>query len=95
MIFEAWTLWEYEFGAATPLYGIIDGQRRSYGAASFIQNQTVNGKYVSQVGGNMAYADFQQIVQGKSVELRLGKTEFTLSEKARDRLQQFAGMIAP
>jgi hypothetical protein len=95
IIFEAWTLWNYEFGGSMPLYAIVDGQRREYGPFVFYRNETINGKYVSKVGGRISYSEFQELLKAKSIEMRLGKIEFVLTEKMQRKLRDFAGMITP
>jgi len=95
IIFSAWTPWDYQFTQPAALYAIVDGQRKYYGLAPLIENTVINGKYVSKVGGRLAFGDFKEIVKAKSVEMRIGTIEFTLTEKVQNKLQDFAGMITP
>jgi len=95
VMFSAWTPFRYHFNEESTLYAIIDGKRRSYGSAGLLNRQVINGKYVSQVGGRLAYGDFQEIIKAKKVEMRIGDVEFTLTEQTHDKLQSFAGMITP
>jgi|GEM_PF-5148096 len=95
VLFEGWTLWDYEFSQPVALDAIIDGKRKSYGFVPVLRNTVVNGKYVSTVGGNMAYSDFQELLKAKTVEMRVGEIELQLTDKMQTRLRDFASMITP
>lgn len=38
----------------------------------------------------MAYSDFKQLIDAKSVEMRFGEIEFNLTDKTHSKLRDFA-----
>lgn len=86
---------DYEFSQPVALDAIIDGKRKSYGFVPVLRNKVVNGKYVSTVGGNMPYSDFQELLKAKAVEMRVGEIELQLTDKMQTKLRDFASMITP
>jgi hypothetical protein len=90
IIFTSWSLWDNQYVGQTKLYAIIDGERISYETFIPLQREVINGKHVVLVGGRMTYKQFQQIANGKTVEMRLGDFKFTLTEPMMKTVREYA-----
>src|ERR1043165_6246541 len=44
VLFASWSLFDDRYKQATPLYGIIDGERKSYGQMVPMSRRVINGK---------------------------------------------------
>ncbi|HEY2964418.1 MAG TPA: hypothetical protein VGJ37_18510 [Pyrinomonadaceae bacterium] len=95
MIFTSWSLWDNQYLGPTRLYAIIDGERVTYEPFVLAEREVINGKHVITIGGRITYKQFQQITNGKTVEMRLGDFEFRLSEPVLKTLREYASRAAP
>jgi hypothetical protein len=95
VVFASWSLRNDRYKDVTTLHSIIDGERVSYDAFMPAKRQVINGKYVVLVAGRISYKAFQQIANGKKVEMRLGDFEFTLTESMMKTRREYAARAQP
>jgi hypothetical protein len=95
LVFSSWSLWNNRYTDEVRLDSIIDGERKSFGAVRPLGREVIKGKYVASLGIRISGQDFFRLVKAKTVEMRLGDVEFTLSDHAFQMLRAFVTRITP
>jgi hypothetical protein len=95
IVFASWALLGYTFTSSHPVNAIVDGQRLPLCEARAIDTRMINGKYVSSIMSFVDFESFMKLVTGKTVEMKVGKFIFTLTDHHKQKLKEFASKVQP
>ncbi|HEY0006375.1 MAG TPA: hypothetical protein VGB17_16455 [Pyrinomonadaceae bacterium] len=78
---------------------IADGQRFLYDDAALVNARLNSGPYVESVSERLSVplplADFLKIINSKSVQMKLGRFDFSLAQDHLEALRDFASRMNP